>query len=61
MMKLAGIHSVKEAINFLQGKVGDPYMKRYAEHLTSQEGRRNAPLQSYQTFMQLITQLENKQ
>ena len=43
MMKLAGIHSVKEAINFLQGKVGDPFMKRYAEHLTSQEGRRNAP------------------
>ena len=43
MMKLAGIHSEKEAINFLQGKVGDPYMQNYADHQTSQDGGRNAP------------------
>ena len=43
MMKVAGIHSVKEAVNFLQGKVGNPYMQRYTDHQTSQEGGRNSP------------------
>ena len=43
MMKVAGIHSEKEAVNFLLGKVGAPYINNYVDHLSSQAGRRNSP------------------
>ncbi|KAL9183104.1 hypothetical protein ACHAXT_004891 [Thalassiosira profunda] len=33
MMKLAGVVSVKEAVNFLLGKVGEPWMSRYIDHI----------------------------
>ena len=33
MMKLAGVVSVKEAVNFLLGKVGEPWMGRYIDHI----------------------------
>lgn len=38
------IHSEKEAVNFLLlGKVGEPYINNYVDHLSSQAGRRNSP------------------
>ena len=43
MMKVAGIPSVKEAVNFLLGKVGEPYINNYVDHLASEAGRRNSP------------------
>jgi hypothetical protein len=42
MMKVAGIPSVKEAVNFLLGKVGEPHIKNYVDHLASEAGRRNS-------------------
>ena len=42
MMKVAGIQSEKEAVNFLLGKVGEPYIKNYVDHLASEAGRRNS-------------------
>ena len=42
MMKVAGIPSEKEAVNFLLGKVGEPYIKNYVDHLASEAGRRNS-------------------
>ena len=43
MMKVTGIPSVKEAVNFLLGKVGEPYINNYVDHLASEAGRRNSP------------------
>ena len=35
MMKVAaGIPSVKEAVNFLLGKIGEPYINNYVDHLS---------------------------
>jgi len=42
-MKVAGIHSEKEAVNFLLGKVGEPYINNYVDHLSSLAGCRNSP------------------
>ncbi len=33
MMKLGGISSEKEAVNFLASKIGEPYITRYVCHL----------------------------
>ena len=35
MMKVAGIQSVKEAVNFLLGNFGEPYINNYVDHLSS--------------------------
>ena len=35
MMKVAGIHSEKEAVNFLLGKVPDLWMTHYVDHISS--------------------------
>ena len=43
MMKVAGIHSEKEAANFLLGKVSDPWMSNYVDHIASQTSARNSP------------------
>ena len=42
MMKVASIHSEKEAVNFLLGKVGDLQIKNYVNHLPSEAERRNS-------------------
>ena len=34
---------MKEAVNFLLGKVGEPYIKNYVDHLSSHAGRCNSP------------------
>ena len=33
MMKLGGIHSEKEAVNFILDKVGEPYITSYVNHV----------------------------
>ena len=33
MMKMGGIFAVREAANFLSGKVSEPHMKAYTDHL----------------------------
>ena len=43
MMKLGGIHSEKEAANFLMDKVGDPHITSYINHLSSHRDVRKAP------------------
>ena len=43
MMKLAGVASEKEALNFLLGKVGEPYITRYINHVSSVPNSRKAP------------------
>ena len=44
MMKVAGIHSEKEAVNFLLGKVPDPWMTHYVDHISSSHtSARNSP------------------
>ena len=35
MMKLGGIFSEKEAVNFILDKVSDPYITRYVNHVSS--------------------------
>ena len=35
MMKLGGIFSEKEAVNFILDKVGEPYISRYVTHVSS--------------------------
>jgi len=35
MMKVAGIHSEKEAVNFLPGKVPDPWISNYVDHIAA--------------------------
>eukprot|EP00956_Cyclotella_meneghiniana_P007694 scaffold10316_cov71-Cyclotella_meneghiniana.AAC.10 len=34
LMKVAGIHSEKEAVNFLLGEVPDPWMTHYVDHIS---------------------------
>ena len=43
MMKLGGIYSVKEAANFLLDKIGEPYITRYVNHISSFPNARRAP------------------
>jgi len=58
-MKVAGIPSVKEAVNFILGKVGEPYINNYVDHLSSEAGRRNSPFSIVPDM--LDTQRVNKQ
>ena len=43
MMKLGGIQSEKEAVNFLLDKVGDPHITSYINHVSSHPNSRKAP------------------
>ena len=43
MMKLAGISTEKEAVNFLLDKVGEPYITSYVNHVSSTPNARRAP------------------
>ena len=42
IMKLGGIPSKKEAVNFLLGKVGDPHITLYVNHVSRQNGNRRS-------------------
>ena len=42
-MKLGGISSEKEAVNFILDKVGDPYITAYFIHVSSHQATRKAP------------------
>ena len=42
MMKLGGIHAQRQAVNFMLGKVGEPYMTRYIDALAKSAGKKNA-------------------
>ena len=42
VMKVAGVHSEKEAVNFLLGKVGEPHINAYINHVARGEGGRRA-------------------
>ena len=45
MMRVAGLHSEKEAVNFLLGigKVPDPWISNYVDHIAAQTSARNSP------------------
>ena len=43
MMKVGGIHSEKEAVNFLIDKIGDPHITAYVNHVSSHPNARKAP------------------
>ena len=43
MMKLGGIQSEKEAVNFLLGKVGEPHITSYVNHVSREANARAAP------------------
>ena len=43
MMKVGGIFTEKEAVNFLLDKVGDPYIINYVNHVTAHPNAHNAP------------------
>jgi hypothetical protein len=43
MMKLGGIHSAAEAVNFLVDKIGHPYITSYNNHVSSHPNARKAP------------------
>ena len=42
IMKVAGIHSHMEAANFLNGKVGEPYINNYINHITRNPNPRSS-------------------
>ena len=42
-MKVGGIYAEKETVNFILDKVGDPYIARYVNHVTSSPSARKAP------------------
>jgi hypothetical protein len=42
IMKLAGIQSHTEAANFLNGKIGEPYISNYINHITEHPNQRSA-------------------
>ena len=42
IMKVAGVHSEKEAVNFLLGKVGEPHITSYINHVSRKDGHRKA-------------------
>ena len=57
MMKVAGIHnSEKEAANFLLGKVSDPWMSNYVDHIASQ-----TLMLLYQIYLHMSIQQVGKQ
>ena len=43
MMKLGGILSQAEAVNFLIGRIGEPHITQYVNHVASHLSARNAP------------------
>ena len=43
MMKLGGILSQAEAVNFLLGQIGKLHIKQYVNHVISHLSARNAP------------------
>ena len=43
MMKVGGIYAEREAGNFLLGKVDEPWITQYVNHVTSHTRARNAP------------------
>jgi hypothetical protein len=43
MMKLGGIHSAAEAVNFLVNKIGHPYITSYVNHVSSHPNAQKAP------------------
>lgn len=43
ILKLTGISSEKEAVNFLLDKVGEPYITSYVNHVSSTPNTRRAP------------------
>jgi hypothetical protein len=42
ILKVAGIHSHMEAANFLNGKVGEPYINNYINHITRHPNPRSS-------------------
>ena len=42
IMKVAGVHSEKEAANFLLEKVGEPHITSYINHIARTDGNRRA-------------------
>ena len=42
IMKVAGIQSHTEAANFLNGKIGEPYISNYINHITEHTNQRSA-------------------
>ena len=43
MMKVGGIHSEKEAVNFLIDKIGDPHITAYVNHVSSHPNAERHP------------------
>ena len=42
-MKVVGVQSNVEAANFLNNKIGEPYISNYINHVTAHPDHRNAP------------------
>ncbi len=42
-MKLGGMHSAAEAVNFLVNKIGQPYIMSYVNHVSSHPNAQKAP------------------
>jgi hypothetical protein len=43
MVKVAGVQAHVEAANFLNDKIGEPYISNYINHVTAHPSYRNAP------------------
>ena len=43
MMKVAGVQEHTEAANFLNDKIGEPYISNYINHVTAHHNYMNAP------------------
>ena len=43
MMKLGGIHSQKEDVNFLLDNIGEPHITSYVNHVSAHPNARKAP------------------
>ena len=43
MMNVAGVQANVEAANFLNDKIGEPYISNYINHVTAHPDHRNAP------------------
>lgn len=55
MMKLGGISSEKEAVNFLIDKVGEPYITSYVNHVSAVPDARNAPFAICQSYLHITS------
>ena len=44
MMKLGGIHTEKEAVNFIMDKVGEPRISSYINHIAAHSSAKKAKL-----------------